>query len=457
MRDRRRAVAGRGVGPPPQLRRTPAAGRQRRAALRRAGDGGRRAALAGPAGAADLRPAGAGGVRADQDVDQPADRPAGGGADRRRDRGQPACRRRGRSRADPGAAGRAGSAPGAAARRSPTRAVLPAARAGAARAHAGRCCCSRRRAPRARDTSCGQAAAALGIPEARRRAGGGRRAGGLLARGAVLPPARQVGGLPRGHRSPAAPGPPRAGGRLRSRARRGSPRLAPCRRRRQARRRSRGRAGGGSGAGPEPRWLRRDGDPAGVRGAADARRADASRAEALRGPGPRARGDRRSSRCLAGRGHPGPGESAVGRAGHAAARQDPRHLRPCGRGCRRAGRCGRTTAAARPPRRKGRPALGPGVRRLRRMGLERPSPGRDRTDRAEPAATGRPTGLGPQPAAPGLHGTAHGRVRRRAARRCAVPSGPSSRTTWTPRSPSAASSWPPSPQPICSTTRQWSD
>ena len=38
-------------------------------------------ALPGPA---DLRPAGAGGVRAPRDVDQPADRPAGGGADRRR-------------------------------------------------------------------------------------------------------------------------------------------------------------------------------------------------------------------------------------------------------------------------------------------------------------------------------------------------------------------------------------
>ena len=70
--------------------------------------------------------------------------------------------------------------------------------------------------------------------------------------------------------------------------------------------------------------------------------------------------------------------------------------------------------------------------------------------------TGRPTGLGPQPAAPGLHGTAHGRVRRRASRRCVAPSGHSSRPTWTPTSPSAASSWSPSPQPICSTTRQWS-
>ena len=42
-------------------------------------------------------------------------------------------------------------------------------------------------------------------------------------------------------------------------------------------------------------------------------------------------------------------------------------------------------------------------------------------------------------------------------RRCAAPSRPSSRRTWTPRTPSVASSWPPSPQPICSTMRQWSD
>ena len=52
------------------------------------------------------RPARAGGVRAAQDVDQPADRPAGGDPDRGGDRGQPARGRGGGRRADPRPAGR---------------------------------------------------------------------------------------------------------------------------------------------------------------------------------------------------------------------------------------------------------------------------------------------------------------------------------------------------------------
>ena len=183
-------------------------------------------------------------LRAPSEVDQPAGRRRGGGADRRRDRWQSARRRRSRPRAGPGATGWAGAVAGAAARRSAARRPVRAAGAGAARGHpeaavaGGGGPAGPRRSPVAGGRRAGH-------PGVRRGAGGGRRTGGLLAGGAVLPSAGPVGGLPRCDRGRAAAGPPGPGGGMRSGVRCRSPGLASGRSRRRARRRGRRRAGSG--------------------------------------------------------------------------------------------------------------------------------------------------------------------------------------------------------------------
>ena len=132
-----------------------------------------------------------------RDVDQPAGRRRSGGADRRRDRWQSAGHRRSRPRADPGATGRTGAAARAAARRSPARRPVRAAGAGDCPRTPRRLLLLAAADQPGRGDRLWRAAAALGIPESGRGAGGGRRTGGLLAGGAVLPSAGPVGGLPR--------------------------------------------------------------------------------------------------------------------------------------------------------------------------------------------------------------------------------------------------------------------
>ena len=226
-----------------------------------------------------------------------------------------------------------------------------------------------------------RAAAALGIPESAAVPAEASRTGGLLAEGAVLPSARPVGGLPRRDRGPAAAGPPSPGGGVRSGARRSSPGLASGRGRRRARRRGRRRAGGGSGAGGEPWWLRRRGRAAGTRGAADAAR----RSGEPSGSCPQHR-----PTCSPGRSTEltpcwsRPPEACAIRWSTAQAtrlrgriRFHRGHVAEAASALVGAARRLRT---ARPARREGRTAVRAGGHRVRRVGLQRCPPGRDRAD-----------------------------------------------------------------------------
>lgn len=280
-------------------------------------------------------------------------RPRGrsGGAHRRRDRWQPPGHCRGHGRADPGATARTGTAARAAARRPRARRPVRAPRAETSHGHTDAAVAGGGGAAGPRRSAVARGRRA-GHPGGRRGARGGRGNGGLLAGGAVLPPARPLGGLPRRGPGSAAGGPPGPRGGLRSAARSGSPGLAPGRGHRQARRRGRGSACGGSGPGQEPWWLRRRGCAPGARGVADPRRGAAGRAPTVGSTGPRGRGGGRPGRGPAGRGRHGSARSAVDRAGDRAEGKDPVPLRTGGRVRLRPGLCGTAIAAARPARRE---------------------------------------------------------------------------------------------------------
>ena len=312
------------------------------------GDDGAGPAPAGVAGSSGRRLAGAGRVRAPPGVDQPADRRRGRGAHRRRDRGQSSRRRRSRPRADPGAAGRAGAAARAAARRAPARRPVRTARAGAARRTRRGCCCWRRRTSRAGAIGCGGRRprwASRSRPRCRRRPPdwwpSGRRCGSSTRwsdRRSTTP--RPPGQRRQAHRALAAACDPDLDA---------VPRAWHL---------------AAAAAGPDEEVaaeLEAAAERAGSRGGYAAAAALLERA-ALLTPDEERRAERQLSAAQAhvlagtvdraerpaGRGHRRPARSAVDRAGDPAEGQDPVPPRARGRGRLRPGRCGTTTAAARP-------------------------------------------------------------------------------------------------------------